>query len=522
YSGTGAQNVGNPAEYGHLIIGGSGEKTVNPGDLTVNGDLTVQSGCSLVVPQCRAVTVEGDLYLNSADGLVLKAGDSVAAPGSFIHNGSVNGTGTVKVERFIPGYLNAHDANYHLISSPVCSQNIQPEFVSDPPESSTDFYRWDEPLTKWINSKTEAGLWNTAFQPGDDRTFRPGCGYLAAYASDVTKSFSGIISNSDLDISLMYTTGEYSGFNLSGNPYTSALNADIHTWTKNNVLNAVWVWDPVSGNYKTWNGLMGTLPGGIIPAMQGFFVKASSASSNLVIPALSRVHSDHPACRSERPRVLNVRLSGGIYRDESVLYFPRPPLELADSMFNVPKLTGFSDAPQLYFPQNSGMFSILQIDTLPPNMSVRIGIRKGIPDTLRFEFSGIQTFSADETICLEDRLEGQIIDLKQQAFYDFVSQQQQENDRFFLLYKNTTGLQPPSVSDQVSMYTEKGDLRIEGLDDFMGCGMLEIFDMAGKRILEQLIHPGIRKICLDLAPAYYIVRLTSGKSSVTKKLLFAK
>ena len=72
------------------------------------------------------------------------------------------------------------------------------------------------------------------------------------------------------------------------------------------------------------------------------------------------------------------------------------------------------------------------------------------------------------------------------------------------------------------MYSEKGDLRIDGLEDFMGCEMLGIYDMAGRRVLEQLIPPGITRISLNLVPAYYIVRLVVGKASVSKKLLFLK
>ena len=520
YSGAGAQNIGNPASYGRLVISGSGEKTVSPGDLTINGDLHILNGCSFIVPQSRAVTLQGNLTLNSAVGLVLKAGNESAAPGSFIFDGSLSGTGSVKIEKFISKYMTAYDANYHYISSPVLAQNIQSEFVADPPESSTDFYRWDETLAQWVNSKTEAGLWNTVFQLGDNRTFMPGCGYLAAYNSDVTRNFIGTISNSDLYLAVSFTPGNHEGFNLVGNPYTSALTADIQNWTKTNIQNAIWVWDPASGNFKTWNGLTGTLAAGIIPAMQGFFVKASGPLPALVVPASSRIHSGEAAYKAQTPMELKISLSGGTYCDEGVLKIPGPIKEIPDSMFNVPKLTGFRDAPQLYFLKDSTMFSILQADTASENWVIPIGIQKGIADTLSFEFRGVKSMSGNEDLFIEDRLEGNSINLKEDTVYDFVSHRPLENERFFLHYRNTTGTHIPSILNTVRMFSEKGDLRLEGFDDFTGCGKLVIYDMAGRMVIEQLIASSITRISLNLPPAYYIVRLKVGKSSLSKKLLF--
>jgi len=522
YSGTAAQNVGNPSAYGNLIISGGADKTVSPGDLTINGDLDIANSCCLVIPRSRAVTVQGNLILGSADGLVLKAGDAVSAPGSFICNGGINGSGTVKVEKFISGYLAPDDANYHLLLSPVSPQNIQPEFVADPPDHTTDFYRWDEPGGIWVNSKTSGGSWNTSFQPGDDRTFIKGRGYLIASSSDVVRNFSGNISNSNLDVQMSYTQGDYAGYNLVGNPYTSALNADINNWSKINTEDAVWVWDPASGNYRTWNGSAGTLQGGIIPAMQGFFVKATGPLPSLSIPASSRVHSSLPAYKSITALELHISLSGGAYCDETVLYTSRTQPGMHDTMHNVGKFMGFRDAPQLYFIEGGSFFSIFQGDTLSGNWVIPLGIRKGFTDTLSLEFSGIETFSGEDAFYLEDRLEGRNINLREVTSYEFASRQAVENERFFIHYKNTTGTYTSSVGDKVRMYAMAGGLRIEGLEDFTGNEILEIFDMDGRKVVEKHIPPRQSLVPLDLDPGCYIVRLSLGKAGISKKLLFTK
>ena len=60
------------------------------------------------------------------------------------------------------------------------------------------------------------------------------------------------------------------------------------------------------------------------------------------------------------------------------------------------------------------------------------------------------------------------------------------------------------------------------MEDFLGCEMLGVYDMAGKRIVEQLIPPGITRVHLNLAPAVYVVRISVGSAWVSKKLLFIK
>jgi hypothetical protein len=520
YSGDVAQTVGNPADYGQLLISGTGEKSSGTNEIKVNSDLTVQSGSRFVIPRSGRLTVEGNIQLNSAECLVLKAGQGSSAPGSLIGNGSFIGPGTVLVEKFIPKYNTPDDPNYHLVSSPVVSQNIQPEFVNDPPDSTTDFYRWDEISGVWMNSKTSSGLWNTSFQPGDDRTFNPGRGYLLAYNTDVIKNFNGSIWNSDLNVPVTYTSaaGAYAGYNLVGNPFTSALNGDIQNWTKSNVQNALWVWSPDAGNYLVWNGLTGTLPDGVIPSMQGFFIKATGNSPSLVIPASSRVHNSQGGYKSGLENTLEITLSGSTWCDKAILYIPMQSQSIPDSLFNLEKFFGYRDAAQLYFLRNDNYFSIIQSDTTSREWVLPLGIQKGISDTLKFGFTGMEAFHGSE-IYLEDRLNNLNINLLEEGSYQFISSFPEENDRFFLHYRNTTGSGDSKSPLRPYVFSAGNTIVINNADNSTTVEKLEIYDLIGSLVYSGIIPAGIRKINPDLASGYYFVRLTTGATSVTVKIL---
>ncbi|MBO6586103.1 MAG: T9SS type A sorting domain-containing protein [Gracilimonas sp.] len=72
-----------------------------------------------------------------------------------------------------------------------------------------------------------------------------------------------------------YTAAGDSGWNLIGNPYTATIDWDDGNWTKTNMDNVIYVWDPVTGDYLDWNGIAGSLGDGKIKPFQGFWVKAN-------------------------------------------------------------------------------------------------------------------------------------------------------------------------------------------------------------------------------------------------------
>lgn len=74
------------------------------------------------------------------------------------------------------------------------------------------------------------------------------------------------------------------GWNLLGNPTASTLDWDAASgWTKTNVDNTIYIWDPsaLSGNgdYLTWNGSTGTLGNGRIAPFQAFWTHATAATT---------------------------------------------------------------------------------------------------------------------------------------------------------------------------------------------------------------------------------------------------
>jgi hypothetical protein len=72
------------------------------------------------------------------------------------------------------------------------------------------------------------------------------------------------------------------GWNLIGNPTQSTLDWDADGWTKTNIDNSIYIWDPEDEEFKVWNGSVGTLENGLISPFQAFWVKADFTN-----PALS-------------------------------------------------------------------------------------------------------------------------------------------------------------------------------------------------------------------------------------------
>lgn len=516
YSGDTAQTIGDPTNYHHLVIAGAGIKSLSE-DMVFGGDLSIVSG-SLEISAGSSVTVSGTTQLSGQECLVIRSPADSGATASFIPAGPVSGTGTVKIERFLKKYLTADDSRYHMLSSPVTNQAIQPGFVGDPPEPGTDFYRWDEPTGIWINSKDPSGNWNTSFQPGDNRNFIPGTGYLVAYPEDELKAFTGNINTGDFSPPVSFTAGDHEGFNLTGNPYSSALQGSIDSWVKCHIDNAIWVWDGEAGNYMSWNGFAGTLTNGIIPAMQGFFIHANSPDPVFTIPASSRIHSLQPFYKTTPEMTLMVFISSGSLHDGVVLSFSDSASAGFDPTEDVLKLYGAPDAPQLFL---TGGEQYLSVGLSPPPLSgaaIPMGFIAGTDGEYLFTAEGLESFPAGEDVYLEDHNENILVDLRNDQPYLFSATCGYHPDRFAIRIGNPASTKDPGPAQAFSVTTEQNRILIHGLENYGGPVWVRLFDIPGKLVFSLIADETTRYIDTGLPSGYYLLTLTCHSQTISRKL----
>lgn len=174
------------------------------------------------------------------------------------------------------GYSGAY---YSTGSNP--GDTLQPNVMYyDETYPGTDNQRWRAPSSTASNISTGQGLYTFIFGDIDEDPL-----YNDVFGLPITLSVNGQENEGTVDLGVTYTTAADSGWNLVGNPYAATIDwDDSPEWTKTNIDNTIYVWDPASSNFKTWNGATGDLDSeGLIAPFQAFWVKANDVNPALEV-----------------------------------------------------------------------------------------------------------------------------------------------------------------------------------------------------------------------------------------------
>ncbi len=470
--------------------------------------ITIEAGASLTISENNALTTSGDFINNGT----FTINSSASGTGSIIIAGSVSGSGTSNFNRFIDDW-NTGDG-WHFLSSPVSSQSIQTEFVPNPPTSSEDFYSWDEVNDMWINSESGSGVWN----PGFESTFTVGKGYLVAYSTDQTKTFSGTINNADVSkTGLTYTQGStFYGANFLGNPYPCALQwnqtSGSSGWNLSNIDGTAKIWNSANSSYSDVS------QGEIIPAMQGFMVLVSSTGTgSLNIHKGDRTHSStswYKSSESTKIKIVVHDIAGGTAQ-ESILIAKDDATEDFDHAYDSPFFEGY--APKFYskidnIPVSSNAIAEFNEETIIP-----YSFCKNSSTDFYIELESAVNLAEELEVHIYDNVTGICHNLSETSKYYFSSSYETVTERFVVAFTDITSVDQYSKRDMIKIYRHNNNVHILNPNRFKG--EVAIYNLHG-----QLIHiaktNNEAKIEIELAVpgGYYIVKFSNSEMQKVKKV----
>ncbi|MEI7724645.1 MAG: hypothetical protein WCK09_06040 [Bacteroidota bacterium] len=478
-----------------------------PGSPALCYNLNINSGATVTVAPGKALTVYGTLTNGAGIGGILLKSDATGT-GSLIQNtAGVNGT----IERAMTDAdWNNWIDGWHFLSSPVASQAVS-AFASTI-AFDYDFYCWQESSNLWVNYKNEtvAPTWTTA---NGSANFTVGRGYLVAYNNPETKLFSGLMNVASVSkTGLTRTPASYPGgditpgWNLLGNPFTSAISWNPSTWSlPTNIGSVSKIWNEINASYTDIGAT------GIIPATQGFMVEVISGTGSLTIPAAARTHSAQSWYKSTgNPYIkLVVHNLDEKTAQESIVTFDNQAAPGYDPAFDSHFLPGY--APYFYSVDGDEHLSTNVLPEMNDQTTVPFSFINTSGNSCSIE--ALQIDNVPAQVYLTDLKINKIQNLVENPVYTFTSTNGDDPARFLLSFSHV-GINEKTQGNN-GIYAYENNLYVVN----PGKAKLEVYSLTGQKLLgEEINSPGLYKTTLYVPTGYYVVRLTTSSKVVVTKV----
>ena len=482
-----------------------------PANPAICKDLTLRESASLKIRPGKALTVNGNLSIaGGGDFATLLIEEDTLARGSLIVKDSIDGQ--VFVEKYFSG------PDHHMISTNV----------KDAEEE--EFSLADTLGVEVAGHEEDTHEWNEI--PGSSATLKMGKGYAMwiqdSAMADITFRMKGVIQTEVLQIQLRRSgSNENKGWNLLGNPFTSALHWDAGAWASR-TSKALYIWDKEyngSGDYRTWSNGIGSLSEDIIPSGKAFFVKAMD-SGIITLPKKNRLHYNSSSLSGPLDTIPYIRLQL-TYKDKGNTVFIGFPSNGSDSLDipgDVHKLYSGEDIPQLYASEQDIKLSTNvrppldgQGQSVPLHMDQ---IKEGSYNLTLYHREGV----SEIPVMLEDMKTGAVHDFDKELTYEFKAQPGDEANRFLLHFnKLITGIEEARAGEKESIhiYSHSNSVyinhkKVSGICDSR---MIRIYDLLGRPVIQQAIpSKSLVEIPLQNAGGYLMVEVIQCDEVFTEKV----
>lgn len=441
------------------------------GDLTVTGNLLAREGeMSFINSGDKHVygSVElFDLSINTSDNVVLESPSNSVRGALALNNGILetndeltlisdeNGTariaevmggamlGEVNVQR----YIDAGATDWRFLTSQVGGNTLadwDDDFVTSgyagsdfPSFPFTSIHTYDE---------SQPGTQDDGFVPASSSSdainigegYWVWCGDSLGGTAPFTIDVKGAANIGDINLPVQYTVvsgAANDGWCMVGNPYASTIDWDDADWTKTNMDDAIYIWDPDNHQFASYVNGVGVNGGSsLIASGQAFWVKANGPAP--VLEAKEGVKSAIDAAFKNNVEVngLTLSLIQGHNYDQAKLRTIDGASDGFDNSFDALKM--FSTDPDV--PSISTLIPgniDLSINSFPlANTDIVIPVRTttGVSGSHVIKVTNISGEFAASCIKLEDSYTGDITILSEGETYAFNLSDTTDAPRFLL------------------------------------------------------------------------------------------
>ncbi|MCC8358640.1 T9SS type A sorting domain-containing protein [Salinimicrobium sediminilitoris] len=535
------------ASAGSISFEGASAQTIPAGafendrilNLNIDNSAGVTSEATIEI--INSLKVEAGIFY-TGNGLTLVSGET----GTAYIDGSGTGqvSGTVTLQRYLSNAF-----GYKYFSTPFQNSTVDDLAANfDLTNSETGFphlYEYFENRT--YDEENDLTGWQKYLDLA--APLNPGTGYAinTSGATDaLTLELSGIVNDGPIDVTLENNNGTYTnGFNLVGNPYPSPLDWDLMVEDLEGIDNGIHFFkasadNRYTGTYISYVDGVSTDPAsGIIPSMQGFFVRVSDpdngiypATANLQFTNAARTgnqvsHSYYKA--KNKAEVPQIRLSAGFENEENsdatVIYFRNGGTPEFEKEIDAQKILNTAvNVPSLYsLSSKKEKLSINAVSSLNTEaMEIPLGISAERSGEMRLVLSEATNLFPSLHIYLKDNKKKILKDLARDPEYSFTSQKGENNDRFVLVFSSEK-LSPAEIAmamEDFAVFNENKEFVVRLNLPYYEEGKVILSNMSGQ-VIQSKSGSGKEEVRFSgiTASGMYLVTLTTENESQTKKVI---
>jgi len=478
---------------------------------------------------CQGLTVSENAYLTVKGGGIVQVKDgkllvkaTSSGMGSVLEDAtsgntiSVSGSGAqTKVQTYIVA------DKYHYVSPPLtdATTNTFYQMWLKPFVESTN--TWGDYMYEIVPMTVGKGYAAYSFSTG---TPAPG-----TKSVDYVSTSTSALNNGTFSPAVSYS-GTGKGNNLVGNPYPSAIDWNVNDgsgWTRTNIGNTIYIWNPVDMQYGTYTKGAGSgthnVTNIILPG-QGFFVKATNSDPVLSFNNNVRVHAGtgKTIFKNTNPyfKIRVEELSQGMSDEILVSFTPDGGTEFND----YDAIKWFSpvvEVPSLYTVKSGRNLAGNTYDVIDENLVIPMGFKKGAEGvSFRLFIDKPEDVSGIEQVYVKDKKTGTVSELVANEEYVFTSFDGDDPMRFEIMFKSSLGIEEPE-KPAVQVWFADQQLWLRNPDENPVQGMFTIYNLTGQALLssEFSMVSGASPFNVNVPFGAYIIEVISSDFRVTQKII---